>query len=107
MKSVVLYSGGKDSTMALYHALRESEVLFLLSMVSENSESHMYHVPNIRLTRLLSEAVGIPLIEAETEGVEEEDRCRRTRTAMDQAAERQATRWRRACRGDCGHSSRP
>ncbi|MDI6841702.1 MAG: TIGR00289 family protein [Methanothermobacter wolfeii] len=73
MKSVVLYSGGKDSTMALYHALRESEVLFLLSMVSENSESHMYHVPNIRLTRLLSEAVEIPLIEAETGGVEEEE----------------------------------
>jgi len=73
MRSAVLYSGGKDSTMALYHALQESEVLFLVSMVSDNPESHMYHVPNIKLTSLLAEALGIPLIESRTEGVEEEE----------------------------------
>lgn len=73
MRSAVLYSGGKDSTMALYHALQESEVRFLVSMVSDNPESHMYHVPNIQLTSLLAEALGIPLIESRTEGVEEEE----------------------------------
>lgn len=73
MRSAVLYSGGKDSTMALYHALQESEVRFLVSMVSDNPESHMYHVPNIKLTSLLAEALGIPLIESRTEGVEEKE----------------------------------
>ncbi|HIH71484.1 MAG TPA: TIGR00289 family protein, partial [Methanothermobacter thermautotrophicus] len=33
----------------------------------------MYHVPNIHLTALLAEAVGIPLIESRTAGVEEEE----------------------------------
>lgn len=73
MRSAVLYSGGKDSTMALYHALQESEVEFLVSVISDNPESHMYHVPNIHLTALLAEAVGIPLIESRTSGVEEEE----------------------------------
>lgn len=73
MRSAVLYSGGKDSTMALYHALQDSEVRFLVSMVSDNPESHMYHVPNIKLTSLLAEALGIPLIESRTEGVEEKE----------------------------------
>jgi len=73
MRSAVLYSGGKDSTMALYHALQESEVRFLVSMVSDNPESHMYHVPNIKLTSLLAEALGIPLIESRTAGVEEKE----------------------------------
>ncbi|WP_432703929.1 TIGR00289 family protein [Methanothermobacter thermautotrophicus] len=73
MRSAVLYSGGKDSTMALYHALQESEVEFLVSVISDNPESHMYHVPNIHLTALLAEAVGIPLIESRTAGVEEEE----------------------------------
>lgn len=73
MRSAVLYSGGKDSTMALYHALQDSEVRFLVSMVSDNPESHMYHVPNIKLTSLLAEALEMPLIESRTEGVEEEE----------------------------------
>jgi len=73
MRSAVLYSGGKDSTMALYHALQESEVEFLVSVISDNPESHMYHVPNIHLTALLAEALGIPLMESRTAGVEEEE----------------------------------
>ena len=64
----VAVSGGKDSTMALYYALKEKEdVKYLLSMKSQNDESYMFHVPNINLTELLAEAMNIPLISVNTD----------------------------------------
>lgn len=74
MDSVVLFSGGKDSVMALYSALKNGdEVKFLLSMIPENQESYMYHVPNIHLSELSAEALEIPLIEVQTKGIKEEE----------------------------------
>lgn len=69
MKLASLFSGGKDSTMALYKALQKGhEIPVLLSMLSERDDSYMYHVPNINLTKYQSEAVGIPLIAKATSG---------------------------------------
>ena len=74
MKAAVLFSGGKDSTMAVYKAIEEGyEVEYLVSMISENPESYMFHVPNIHITELSSEAMGIPLIKAKTHGVKEDE----------------------------------
>ena len=74
MNVAVLFSGGKDSTMALYYALKEKEdVKYLLSMKSVNEESYMFHVPNIHITDLLAEALDIPIVSAETQGVKEEE----------------------------------
>lgn len=74
MNVAVLFSGGKDSTMALYYALKEKEdVKYLLSMKSQNDESYMFHVPNIHMTDLLSEALDIPIISAQTDGVKEDE----------------------------------
>ena len=74
MNAAILFSGGKDSTMALYYALKEKEdVKYLLSMKSINDESYMFHVPNIHVTDLLAEALDIPIISAVTEGVKEEE----------------------------------
>ena len=74
MNVAVLFSGGKDSTMALYNALDKGEnVCYLLSMRSSNDESYMFHVPNIHLTEMLAEALEIPVIIADTEGVKEEE----------------------------------
>lgn len=72
MKVAVLFSGGKDSTMALYQALENNEdVRYLLSMRSSNDESYMFHVPNIHLTEMLAKALEIPIIIADTLGVKE------------------------------------
>ena len=74
MKSAVLFSGGKDSAMALNYAINNGDdVKYLLSMKSKNDESYMFHVPNIHMTDLISQAVEIPLMEVETDGVKEEE----------------------------------
>ncbi len=74
MKVAVLFSGGKDSTMAVYNALESGhEVRYLLAMKSANDESYMFHVPNIHLTDLLAEAMDIPIISVETDGIKEEE----------------------------------
>ena len=74
MKVAVLFSGGKDSTMAVFSALESGEdVNYLLSMKSANDESYMFHVPNIHLTDLLAEAMDIPIMSIRTEGVKEEE----------------------------------
>jgi diphthine-ammonia ligase len=74
MKAVVLFSGGKDSTMAVYKAIRSGwNVKYLVSMISENTESYMYHTANIHLTDLLSQAMGISLIKATTKGEKEKE----------------------------------
>nr|WP_295000008.1 TIGR00289 family protein [uncultured Methanobrevibacter sp.] len=74
MNAAILFSGGKDSTMAVYAALEAKEdVKYLLSMKSKNDESYMFHVPNIHITDLLAEALDIPIMSVETDGVKEEE----------------------------------
>jgi diphthine-ammonia ligase len=74
MKAAILFSGGKDSTMAALKAKEEGwQVAYLVSMHSKNPHSYMFHVPNIHLTALLSQAMEIPLIKAETQGKKEEE----------------------------------
>lgn len=74
MDVAILFSGGKDSTMAVYAAIEAKEdVKYLLSMKSKNDESYMFHVPNIHVTDLLSQALDIPIMSVETDGVKEEE----------------------------------
>ena len=73
MKLAVLFSGGKDSTYALFKAMQKEEIACLISIISKNKESYMFHTPNINITKLQAEAIGIPLIQKVTEGVKEEE----------------------------------
>jgi len=73
MKLGVLFSGGKDSAYALFKAMEKEEVVCLISIISENKESYMFHTPNIEMTKLQAEAIGLPLIRKTTEGVKEEE----------------------------------
>jgi diphthine-ammonia ligase len=69
----VLFSGGKDSTFALHKAEKENEIVCLITLVSQNKESYMFHTPNIDITALQAEALGLPLLRSETKGEPEKE----------------------------------
>ena len=73
MRLGVLFSGGKDSTLALHLAAEKEEVACLITVVSKNKESYMFHTPNIDVTVLQAEALGLPLVSVVTEGKKEEE----------------------------------
>ena len=58
-----LFSGGKDSSWALYRALEEGLGVERLLTVHPAGDSYMYHVPETQLARLAAESIGLPLIE--------------------------------------------
>jgi ABC transporter with metal-binding/Fe-S-binding domain ATP-binding protein len=68
-----LFSGGKDSTYAIYIAQQRGwNVEYLVTVIPEK-DSMMFHHPNIGLTEHLSTAMGIPHVAvASAEGEEEE-----------------------------------
>ncbi len=73
MKLGVLFSGGKDSTYALFKAMEKETVVCLISIFSTNKESYMFHTPNIHLTELQARSICLPLIQKSTEGRKEEE----------------------------------
>ena len=73
MKLGVLFSGGKDSTYAMYLAAKHHEISCLLTMHSKNEESFMFHTPNTHLTELQAESLGIPLLSSVTTGEKEKE----------------------------------
>jgi len=74
VRVAVLATGGKDSTLALHRVLNEGhDVKCLVSMIPQKEDSWMFHYPNMHLMGLFAEAVGIPLVKAETSGVKEEE----------------------------------
>lgn len=74
MKLAALYSGGKDSTYAIWRAVNEGHSIeCLVSIKSQSKESFMYHVPNIEWVKLGARAIGLPLIMAKTPGEKEKE----------------------------------
>src|SRR6056297_1030282 len=69
---VSLFSGGKDSSWALYQALESGLDVSRLVTVHPEGDSYMYHVPATRLASLAAESVGIPLVEVEPDDFEAE-----------------------------------
>lgn len=69
---IALFSGGKDSSWALYRALERGLPVERLVTVHPVEDSYMYHVPATDLAELAAESVGIPLLEVES-GVDASD----------------------------------
>jgi diphthine-ammonia ligase len=60
-----LFSGGKDSSWALYRALEDGLNVTTLVTVHPGDDSYMYHVPATDLASLAAESVGIDLLEVD------------------------------------------
>ncbi|MEM4243056.1 MAG: diphthine--ammonia ligase [Candidatus Woesearchaeota archaeon] len=73
MRLGVLFSGGKDSTLAMLKAMKENKIVCLITLVSENPESFMFHTPNIHIAQLQAEAIGLPLVSIKTKGEKEKE----------------------------------
>jgi len=72
MKLGVLFSGGKDSTLATWIAKKQGyEISCLITLVSENPHSYMFHTPSIKQTEKQAKAMKIPLITKKTKGKKE------------------------------------
>jgi diphthine-ammonia ligase len=69
-----LFSGGKDSTLAL-HKMAENgkKAELLITMISDNAFSFMFHKPNIDYTAMQAEALGIPRVTSTTRGEKERE----------------------------------
>ena len=61
MKLASLFSGGKDSTYAIFLAKKLGHTVdVLLTLYPHSNESHLLHHPNINFTSLQSESMKIP-----------------------------------------------
>lgn len=66
---VSLFTGGKDSTYATHLVQRGfGEIKHLLTMVSDNPDSWMFHTVNIGIAAMVAEAMGIPQTLFKTSG---------------------------------------
>lgn len=74
MKLAALFTGGKDSTYAIYLAKQQGhEITCLITLKSKNEYSYMFHTPAIELTELQAEAMQLPIIFSETLGEKEKE----------------------------------
>ncbi|PIU22239.1 MAG: hypothetical protein COT14_02105 [Candidatus Diapherotrites archaeon CG08_land_8_20_14_0_20_30_16] len=73
-KLACLFSGGKDSVLAL-HIMKNMnyKVSCLITIDSKNKDSYMYHTPTIHLVDLQSKSLGVPLIKCKTAGKKEKE----------------------------------
>ncbi len=74
-KAAVLFSGGKDSCLALHKILQDKRynIKYLLSIIPSNLDSFMFHKPYFGLLNKQAEFLGIELIVMKSEGVEEKE----------------------------------
>ena len=69
-----LYSGGKDSTLALHKAYMEgNKTELLITMISKNEYSYMFHRPNVEFSGMQAKALGIRHLLVMTEGEKERE----------------------------------
>jgi ABC transporter with metal-binding/Fe-S-binding domain ATP-binding protein len=74
MKTGILFTGGKDSTYAAYLTKKYgNEISCLITLISENPDSYMFHTPSISKVEKQAEIMDIPLIAIKTKGIKEKE----------------------------------
>ena len=68
---VMSYSCGKDSTLALHKMIAAGNCpIALIVMVNKNMDRSFFHGADRAMLKRYSEALDIPMIEAETDGMD-------------------------------------
>jgi diphthine-ammonia ligase len=79
MKVAVLFSGGKDSVLALQESLRKGdEVRYLVSFFSDKPEPYMYNYANMSVAIMQSLSLGIKLVTRKVEPGKEQEEIKST-----------------------------
>jgi diphthine-ammonia ligase len=74
MRLAVLFSGGKDSCLALHKVLKEGhEVSYLLNIYPQNFDSFMFHKPYLNVLKRQAGELGIKLVIGESAGEKEKE----------------------------------
>ena len=61
-KFIVSYSGGKDSTLALYHAMQIGKAIGLIVMLEEQGLRSRSHAMSMEIIQAQANALGLPII---------------------------------------------
>jgi ABC transporter with metal-binding/Fe-S-binding domain ATP-binding protein len=72
-KAAVLFSGGKDSCLALHKSIGKYDIKYLLAIIPENFDSFMFHKPYLNLLEKQAEMLDINLVVKDSEGVEDKE----------------------------------
>ncbi len=89
VRLAALYSGGKDSTFAIFRAKKmKHEIACLITMHPVADDSLLFHYPNSWITKYLAEAMRIPLIGFTISGRSKGDEIRALERAIAQARSR-------------------
>ena len=89
MELAALFSGGKDSTYAIYLAKKLGHsVDVLLTLYPHSSESHLLHYPNIEFTQLQAESMKIPQLIEKTHSDDSENESKKLNNLISLAKEK-------------------
>jgi diphthine-ammonia ligase len=71
MRVGCLFSGGKDSTYAIYESIRQGhEISCLLTLFPPSNESLLFHFPNVCITPLVANAMRLPHLALSVSGTD-------------------------------------
>lgn len=74
MRLASLYSGGKDSTFAMYIVEQMGyEISYLVNIVSDCGDSYIFHTPNLNVVPLMAKSMNKKLVTKISTGTEESD----------------------------------
>lgn len=72
--AAVLFSGGKDSCLALLKAKKQGfKIKYLLSIVPSSYDSYMFHKPSLFLLKAQAKALTLPLVIQKSKSVKEKE----------------------------------
>jgi len=89
LKLAALYSGGKDSTFAVYKAKTEGHTIScLVTIFPKSEESHLLHHPNIAMTKHQAKLLNVPQISVSVDSDKTEAELDELKKALANAKEK-------------------